>query len=174
MPQLLGMPTPSIWVLRMSKPRALKVVRLVSHSSTCTPVARRSASLTLLAPNRRICSLLTTLIDCGVSLIARSRLVAPLLTRLARWATTSTVSRSVAVSPPAWASCGADSAAPGSQAMARTSAVARRAGTSRESRAAAGRARKEYGERVGIGEDGNGKKARLVDGSTGIAIAREL
>ncbi|MCY1555600.1 hypothetical protein D9M68_922760 [compost metagenome] len=68
----------------MSKPRAVKLVRLVSHSSTWMPVAMRNASLRLSVPNCIICSLLTTLIDCGVSLIARSRLVAPLLTRLAR------------------------------------------------------------------------------------------
>src|SRR5690606_5554679 len=102
--------------------------------------------------------LLTTLIDCGVSLIARSRLVAPLLTRLARWATTSTASRSVAVSPPA--SCGADSATPGSQARARASAAARRPVTSEEPRTAAVRARSGNGERMGMGKRQWGKARR--------------
>src|SRR5690606_40656998 len=98
------------------------------------------------------------------------RLVAPLLTRLARWATTSTVSRSVAVSAPASASCGADSAAPGSQAMARTSAVARRAGTSRESRAAAGRARKEDGEEMGMGKTAMGRRPASWTGAPGLPL----
>jgi len=56
--------------------------------------------LTLLAPNWRISSLDTTLIDCGVSLISRSRLVAPVLARLARCATTRTASSSVAAGSP--------------------------------------------------------------------------
>ena len=84
MPQSLGRPTPSICVLAMSKPRAVNVVRLVSHSSTMMPVLRRSASLRLLVPKSRICSVVTMLMDCGVSLMSRSSPVAPLLTRSSR------------------------------------------------------------------------------------------
>ncbi|MNI57924.1 hypothetical protein D3C73_1130110 [compost metagenome] len=70
-----GIPMPSYSKFSILKPREVKAVRSVSNWSTVTDGALRKASFTLLSLKSSICSRVTTVMACGVSLSVRPRRV---------------------------------------------------------------------------------------------------
>ncbi|MCY1548573.1 hypothetical protein D9M68_846930 [compost metagenome] len=79
MPKRKAAGVPSIWKLSMSKPRALKLTRLLSRLLTVMPGVFDSTSSMLVRPWSSICWRVITLIDCGVSRGDKRSLVAVLV-----------------------------------------------------------------------------------------------